>query len=122
MVFLRNFTRGNKHHILYAVAQRYFSSGNVASQKHVVVVGAGYGGIKVGLDLQKAGIPYTLINPRDCMHHNLGALRAVCVPGESLYFHWQKKNNQKKQTNTQMCCMYKVTLFIFESLLRESSF
>ena len=120
MAFLRYLTRGNKHHILYAVAQRYFSSGNVASQKHVVVVGAGYGGIKVGLDLQKAGIPYTLINPRDCMHHNLGALRAVCVPGESLYFHWQKKSKNKR--NKQMCCMYKVTLFIFESLFRESSF
>ena len=107
MVFLRNFTRG----ILYAVAQRYFSSGNVASQKHVVVVGAGNGGIKVGLDLQKAGIPYTLINPRDCMHHNLGVLRAVCVPGESLYFHWQK--NKTKQNKNQTNVLYAQGNFIY---------
>ena len=81
MVLLKNFTgliKGNRSLMLCAVVQRYYSG---VAQKHVVAVGAGYGGTKVALELQKAGIPYTLINPRDCMHHNLGALRAVCEPG-----------------------------------------
>ena len=85
MVVLNNFTgliRANKSQMLCAIIQRYFSSGVVTTQKHVVAVGAGYGGVKVALGLQKAGIPFTLINPRDCMHHNLSALRAVCEPGE----------------------------------------
>ena len=58
--------------------------GNGASlsvEKHVVVVGGGYGGSSTAMALKKARIPFTLINSRDCMHHNLAGLRAAIEPG-----------------------------------------
>ncbi len=48
----------------------------------MVVIGAGYGGLGVALKLLKQQANYTLINPRDCMHHNLAALRAAIEPGK----------------------------------------
>ncbi len=60
------------------------SSPSLPQDKHVVVVGAGYGGIALCLELQRMGIPYTLISPRDYMHHNVAALRAVVVKGKTL--------------------------------------
>ena len=50
--------------------------------KHIVIVGAGYGGISVANQLMKhPGANFTIINPTDCFHHNVGALRAVVQPG-----------------------------------------
>ena len=62
--------------------------GNGASlsvQKHVVVVGGGYGGSVAAMALNKARIPFTLINSRDCMHHNLAGLGAAIQPGEKFF-------------------------------------
>lgn len=44
---------------------------------HVVIVGGGYGGITLALKLRSI-CKYTLIDPKDCFFHNIGALRA-CV-------------------------------------------
>eukprot|EP00095_Tigriopus_kingsejongensis_P009078 maker-scaffold742_size103727-snap-gene-0.21 protein:Tk09078 transcript:maker-scaffold742_size103727-snap-gene-0.21-mRNA-1 annotation:"hypothetical protein BRAFLDRAFT_206528" len=44
---------------------------------HVVVIGGGYGGATCALALQKQGIPYTLVDPKEYFHHNVGALRAA---------------------------------------------
>lgn len=49
---------------------------------HVVVIGGGYGGIKCALQLQKFGIPFTLVDPKEFFHHNVGALRSAVYPGK----------------------------------------
>ncbi|XP_066266657.1 ferroptosis suppressor protein 1-like [Branchiostoma lanceolatum] len=47
---------------------------------HVVIVGGGYGGVQLAKNLtNKAN--YTLIDPKEMMHHNLAALRAVTEAG-----------------------------------------
>ncbi len=33
-------------------------------QKHVVVIGGGYGGMELAAELLKLGIPFTLIDPK----------------------------------------------------------
>ncbi len=57
------------------------SGPSLPRDKHVVVVGAGYGGTALCMELQRMGISYTLISPRDYMHHNVAALRAVVAKG-----------------------------------------
>lgn len=49
---------------------------------HVVVIGGGYGGTACALALKKHGIPFTLIEPKEYFHHNVGALRAAVDKGE----------------------------------------
>ena len=69
--------------------------GNGASlsvQKHVVVVGGGYGGSVAAMALKKARIPFTLIDSRDCMHHNVAGLRAAVEPGEICFLNIIGKN------------------------------
>jgi len=47
--------------------------------KHIVIIGGGYGGMELAAELQNLGIPFTLIDPKEFFHHNVGALRAtVC--------------------------------------------
>ncbi|XP_059081447.1 ferroptosis suppressor protein 1-like isoform X2 [Tigriopus californicus] len=48
---------------------------------HVVVIGGGYGGTTCALALKKHGIPYTLVEPKEYFHHNVGALRAAVDKG-----------------------------------------
>ncbi|XP_059215796.1 ferroptosis suppressor protein 1-like [Centropristis striata] len=48
---------------------------------HVVVVGGGFGGVAAARQLQAAGLSFTLIDIRDCFHHNVAALRAAVLPG-----------------------------------------
>ena len=50
-------------------------------EKHVVIIGGGYGGIALASTLQKNQIPFTLIDPKDCFHHNVAACRAGVFPG-----------------------------------------
>ena len=69
--------------------------GNGASlsvQKHVVVVGGGYGGSVAAMALKKANIPFMLIDSRDCMHHNVAGLRAAVEPGEIFFLNIIGKN------------------------------
>ena len=66
--------------------------GNGASlsvERHVVVVGAGYGGTQLAFALKKYGIPFTIINSRDSMHHNIASLRAAIEPSKLrlMYFY-----------------------------------
>ncbi|XP_022107055.1 apoptosis-inducing factor 2-like [Acanthaster planci] len=48
--------------------------------KHVVVIGGGYGGIVVALKLQ-GKCKLTLIDPKEAFHHCIGALRACTEDG-----------------------------------------
>ena len=48
---------------------------------HVVIVGAGYGGIFCAAQLLKEGFNFTLVDEKDYFHHNVGALRASVFPG-----------------------------------------
>ena len=57
---------------------------SLSAERHAVVVGAGYGGTQVALALKKCGIPFTVINSRDCMHHNIASLRAAIEPGKQI--------------------------------------
>ena len=45
--------------------------------KHIVIIGGGYGGMELAAELQNLGIPFTLIDPKEFFHHNVGALRAT---------------------------------------------
>ncbi len=61
----------------------FFSSpAALPEDKHIVIIGAGYGGISLANQLMKhPGANFTIINPRDSFHHNVGGLRAVVQPG-----------------------------------------
>lgn len=56
------------------------------AKKHIVIIGGGYGGTELGTLLQKEGIPFTLIDPKEYFHHNVAALRAAVDPSN-----WMKK-------------------------------
>ena len=56
-------------------------SPTLLEEKHVVIIGGGYGGIALASTLQKNQIPFTLVDPKDCFHHNVAACRAGVFPG-----------------------------------------
>jgi len=47
---------------------------------HVLIIGGGYAGIQAASNLDKAGIPFTLVDPKEYFHHCVGALRAAVSP------------------------------------------
>ena len=49
---------------------------------HVVIIGGGYAGIELASILKKWKVPFTLIDPKEYFHHNVGALRAVVDEGK----------------------------------------
>ncbi|XP_072038670.1 ferroptosis suppressor protein 1-like [Amphiura filiformis] len=49
-------------------------------EKHVVIVGGGYGGVAAANHL-RGKCKLTLIDPKECMHHCVASLRAVVEPG-----------------------------------------
>ena len=51
-------------------------------EKHVVIIGGGYGGIALASTLQKNQISFTLIDSKDCFHHNVASCRAGVFPGK----------------------------------------
>ena len=53
------------------------SKSNMTEDVHVVIVGGGYGGMCAAAELQKGGIPFTLIDPKEYFHHNVAALRSA---------------------------------------------
>ena len=53
----------------------------ILEKKHVAIIGGGYGGIALASELKKYKIPFTLIDPKDCFHHNVAACRASVFPG-----------------------------------------
>ncbi len=55
------------------------SSSNL-QEKHVVIIGGGYAGVTVANQL-RGKCRFTLIDPKECMHHCVGSLRAVVEPG-----------------------------------------
>jgi len=67
--------------VVYAGIKHYINeSKTLKDNQHVVIVGGGYGGIKLASNLKGKG-SFTLIDPKDSFHHNMAALRAATVPG-----------------------------------------
>ena len=54
--------------------------GKVLATKHVVIVGGGYAGTALANKL-KGKCQFTLIDPKECFHHNLAALRSCTEKG-----------------------------------------
>jgi len=54
-----------------------FCQSTQVEHRHVVIIGGGYGGVELASILKKWKIPFTLIDPKEYFHHNVGALRAV---------------------------------------------
>lgn len=61
------------------------SQSTIPEDKHYVVVGGGYGGNAVAMDLKKHGAKFTIISNRDSFHHNIASVRTICKEG------WAKK-------------------------------
>lgn len=51
-----------------------------AAAIHVLIIGCGYGGLRVAAELTKAGLQFTLVEPKQFMHHCVAALRAAVDP------------------------------------------
>ena len=51
-----------------------------AAAVHVLIIGCGYGGLRVAAELTKAGLQFTLVEPKQFMHHCVAALRAAVDP------------------------------------------
>lgn len=47
---------------------------------HVVIIGGGYAGVQAAADLKKAGVRFTIIEPKEYLHHCFAALRAAVKP------------------------------------------
>ena len=43
--------------------------------------GGGYAGLHLASQLSKAGVPFTLVEPKEYFHHCVAALRAAVNPG-----------------------------------------
>ena len=54
----------------------------VLATKHVVIVGGGYAGTALANKLQ-GKCQFTLIDPKECFHHNLAALRSCTEKGNT---------------------------------------
>ena len=53
------------------------------ADKHVVIIGGGYGGLLLAHKLMNKRLcKVTLIDPKDCMVHYVAALRSSVNPGE----------------------------------------
>ena len=59
-----------------------FCQSTQVGHRHVVIIGGGYGGVELASLLKKWKIPFTLIDPKEYFHHNVGALRAVVDEGK----------------------------------------
>ena len=57
------------------------SGASIPADTKVVIVGAGYAGAKLGTELMKHNVNFTVINSRDCFHHNVAGLRSGIVKG-----------------------------------------
>lgn len=55
------------------------SKEELATRK-VLIIGGGYAGIQAASELEKAGVPFTLVDPKEYFHHCVGALRAAVQP------------------------------------------
>ena len=55
---------------------------SVPLDKHIVIVGGGYAGIKVAVKLLEMDANFTLIDVKDCFAHNVANVRAVVQPGD----------------------------------------
>ncbi|XP_070567629.1 ferroptosis suppressor protein 1-like [Ptychodera flava] len=56
------------------------SSSSLAAESHVVIIGGGFGGTHVAKKL-KGKNKFTLIDGKECLQHNISALRGAVQPG-----------------------------------------
>ena len=57
------------------------------NSEHVVIIGGGYGGLLLAYKLLKRNqCKVTLVDPKDCMVHFVGALRSSVTPGTLFHF------------------------------------
>lgn len=47
---------------------------------HVVIIGGGYAGVQAAVDLKKASVKFTIIEPKEYLHNCFAALRAAVNP------------------------------------------
>ena len=52
---------------------------------HVVIIGCGYAGLQMASELRKWNVAFTVIEPKDYMHHCVAALRAAVKTGKYQY-------------------------------------
>ena len=48
---------------------------------HVVIIGCGYAGLQMAAGMKKWNVAFTIIEPKDYMHHCVAALRAAVNTG-----------------------------------------
>ena len=53
-------------------------------EKKIVVVGGGYGGAYLAVDLLKANANFTLIDEKSYFYHNVASVRAVVDEGKHM--------------------------------------
>ena len=56
---------------------------SLSDDVHVVIIGGGYGGTTLALELLKKKANFTLVDPKDSFHHNVASVRAVVKEGQS---------------------------------------
>jgi len=54
--------------------------GGDGDEVHVVVIGGGYGGVQAAVSLKKAGVSFTIVDPKEYFHHCFAALRVAVNP------------------------------------------
>ena len=54
---------------------------SVPLDKHIVIVGGGYAGVKLAMHLKKHEANFTLIDAKDSFVHNVANVRAIVQPG-----------------------------------------
>ena len=47
----------------------------------MVVIGGGYGGVQAAVSLKKAGVSFTIVDPKEYFHHCFASLRVAVNPG-----------------------------------------
>ena len=54
---------------------------SIPQDKHIVIVGCGYGGMDLANQLLKRNANFTVIDNKDFFHHNVASVRAISEPG-----------------------------------------
>ncbi|XP_076807056.1 ferroptosis suppressor protein 1-like [Clavelina lepadiformis] len=66
--------------VVYGYRRIIDAGKKLSSDQQVVIVGGGYAGARLAKELNGRG-DFTLIDPKDALHHNMAALRAAIEPG-----------------------------------------
>jgi len=64
------------------------SAPSIPADKHIVIIGGGYGGKDLAMALIKMNVKVTVIDPKDFFHHNVASVRAFVDKSRQIF----KKN------------------------------